>query len=120
MRGAWKRLFEPRAAPERASGAGCLRCGTCCASFGGHLSASKADLERWRRLGREDLLRRVSAIGWIWIDPRTGLLERACPFLRWIGPDRAACEIQDVKPDMCRDYPTMAHGRRCPRGVFLS
>lgn len=97
----------------------CLCCGQCCESFGGHLNASSADLDRWRRLGREDLLRRVSAIGWIWIDPETGLLERSCPFLQRTGPDRQVCAINDVKPDMCRDYPTLAHARRCLRGVFL-
>lgn len=107
--------FGPPATADRA----CLRCGRCCESFGGHLNASRADLARWRRLGREDLLRRVSAIGWIWIDPETGLLEKACPFLERVGPDRQICTINDVKPDMCRDYPTLAHGRRCLRGVFL-
>ena len=97
----------------------CLCCGQCCESFGGHLNASSADVERWRRLGREDLLRRVSAVRWIWIDPETGLLERSCPFLQRTGPDRQVCTINDVKPDMCRDYPTLAHARRCLRGVFL-
>ncbi len=66
--------FGPAGAPARA----CLRCGRCCEAFGGHLNASRADLDRWRRLGREDLLRRVSAIGWIWIDPETGLVEKTC------------------------------------------
>ena len=97
----------------------CLGCGRCCESFGGHLEASRHDVERWRRLGREDLLRRVSPIGWIWIDPATGKLESACPFLQRTGPDRAICTIHEIKPDMCRDYPTLAHGRRCLRGVFL-
>lgn len=98
----------------------CRGCGRCCEAFGGHLQASKADIERWTRLGREDLLRRVSSIGWIWIDPATGTLEPACPFLERTGPDTALCAIHDIKPDICRDYPTMAHGRRCLRGVFLS
>jgi Fe-S-cluster containining protein len=97
----------------------CLCCGQCCEAFGGHLNASSVDLERWRRLGRDDLLRRVSAVGWIWIDPETGLLERSCPFLQRTGPDRQVCTINDLKPDICRDYPTLAHGRRCLRGVFL-
>ena len=102
------------------AGGGCLRCGRCCDSFGGHLRASRRDLERWRALGREDLLARVEpATGWLWIDPATGRLEPACPFLERTGPDAARCAIQDVKPDLCRDYPTLAHGWRCPRGVFL-
>ena len=35
---------------------GCLCCGECCKSFGGHLHAYQHDLERWQREGREDLL----------------------------------------------------------------
>ncbi len=105
----------PEAQPQRV----CLCCGQCCESFGGHLQASQRDLERWRELGREDLLRRVSSIGWIWINPDTGTLEDRCPFLRRTGPETQACAIHDVKPDICRDYPTLAHGRQCLRGVFL-
>jgi Fe-S-cluster containining protein len=101
-------------------GRGCLQCGRCCDAFGGHLQATRGDLERWRRLGREDLLARVSPAGFLWIQPETGHIETACPFLRRTGPDRATCEINDVKPDTCRDFPTLAHGRRCLRGVFLS
>jgi Fe-S-cluster containining protein len=101
------------------AGHACLRCGRCCEEFGGHLAASRGDRARWRSLGRSDLLSRVSAVGWIWIDPETGLLEPRCPFLRRVGPDRQLCAIEEVKPDMCRDYPTLAHGRRCQRGVFL-
>ncbi len=114
-----KRLLGVAAGAPRVEGHRCLCCGRCCESFGGHLNASRPDLARWRRLGRTDLLRRVSAVGWIWIDPETGLLERSCPFLERVGPDRQLCAIEDVKPDMCRDYPTLAHGRACLRGVFL-
>lgn len=106
-------------APQPHAAHGCLQCGRCCESFGGHLHASRADLERWRELGREDLLRRVTAIGWLWLDPETGEMEERCPFLERTGPDTARCAIHDVKPDICRDYPTLAHGRRCLRGVFL-
>lgn len=87
--------------------------------FGGHLSASKADVARWRKQGRDDLLARVSSYGWIWMNPETGRVEDRCPFLVRTGPETAACSIQDVKPDMCRDYPTLAHGNRCLSGVFL-
>lgn len=97
----------------------CLCCGECCESFGGHLNASSADLERWRSQGREDLLRRVNRLGWIWVDPETGRLEERCPFILRLDGDTAICGIQQTKPDICRDYPTLAHGRRCLHGRFL-
>lgn len=97
----------------------CLGCGQCCEAFGGHLHASARDLERWRAHGREDLLARASAIGWLWIDPATGTLEDRCPYLARTGPETARCGIYDLRPDICRDYPTIAHGRECLRGVFL-
>jgi Fe-S-cluster containining protein len=113
-------LFH-RARPPEARVTGCLCCGRCCESFGGHLHASKRDLARWKAEGREDLLRRVSAIGWLWMDPVTGRLALdGCPFLVRESPERALCAIQETKPDMCREYPTLAHGKRCPRGGFLA
>jgi len=108
----WKR------SPEKATQCAC--CGNCCELFGGHLNASRPDLERWRRLGREDLLNRVNRLGWIWVDPQTGQREKRCPFLRRLSSDQAVCSIQEIKPDICRAYPTLAHGRRCLRGVFLA
>jgi Fe-S-cluster containining protein len=117
--GALERFVRLARAPRPARERSCLCCGRCCEAFGGHLHASRADLDRWTRAGREDLLRRVSAIGWIWIDPEKGTLEERCPFLERTGPDAATCAIHDVKPDICRDYPTLAHQHRCLRGVFL-
>lgn len=99
--------------------AGCLCCGECCESFGGHLNASKSDLERWQRQGRADLLSRVNRLGWIWVDPLTKQMEQRCPFLAKMENETVLCSINDTKPDMCRAYPTLAHGRRCLRGVFL-
>jgi len=100
-------------------GVECLGCGRCCDLFGGHLRASTVDLERWRRLERTDLLERVNRLGWIWVDPQTKKPEPACPFLNRTGEDEALCAIHDVKPEMCRAYPTLAHGRRCLRGFHL-
>ena len=97
----------------------CLCCGECCEAFGGHLNASKTDLERWRNQGRDDLLDRVNRLGWIWVEPQSKRLEQSCPFLDRQDGKTAICGIQETKPAMCRDYPTLAHGRRCLRGVFL-
>jgi Fe-S-cluster containining protein len=117
--GAVARLLGLEAPPSREPVRQCRGCGQCCEQFGGHLHASKRDIARWTALGRDDLLRRVSGIGWLWIDPETGTLEKACPFLERTDPDTALCTIHEIKPDICRDYPTLAHGRRCLRGVFL-
>lgn len=97
----------------------CACCGECCESFGGHLNASRTDLERWRGQGRDDLLDRVNRLGWIWVDPRTKQPEKRCPFIERTGPDKACCGIYETRPAICRDYPTLAHGRRCLRGGFL-
>lgn len=97
----------------------CACCGNCCVAFGGHLNASKYDLERWHQEGREDLLNRVNRLGWIWVDPVTKAREERCPFILQIDAERAVCAINETKPAMCRSYPTLAHGRRCLRGVFL-
>ena len=97
----------------------CACCGHCCESFGGHLRASEQDLKRWRSEGRDDLLSRVNRLGWIWVDPQTKQLEDPCPFIDWSSDHKGLCRINDTKPDMCRDYPTLAHGHRCLSGVFL-
>ena len=97
----------------------CLQCGQCCESFGGHLHATPRDLQRWREAGRLDLLDRVNHLGWIWVDPQTKKLVSTCPHLDRSDPEHVRCAIHEIKPDMCRDYPTLAHGKRCLRGVFL-
>lgn len=97
----------------------CACCGNCCEAFGGHLNASKHDLERWRHEGREDLLSRVNRLGWIWVDPVTKDREDRCPFILKIDAEKSVCSINETKPAMCRAYPTLAHGRRCLRGGFL-
>lgn len=97
----------------------CACCGHCCESFGGHLHASDHDMERWRREGREDLLSRVNRLGWIWVDPETKAMQERCPFIVTISEQQSICGIQETKPDICRAYPTLAHGKRCLHGVFL-
>lgn len=97
----------------------CLCCGKCCRYFGGHLHASAQDMERWKQQGRDDLLSRVNRLGWIWVDPDTKQLTDPCPFLEQADQQTWICSINDTKPDICRDYPTMAHGFRCLSGGFL-
>lgn len=116
---ALKRLLSPDTAIEVKADSRCACCGRCCESFGGHLHASGHDKERWRREGREDLLSRVNRLGWIWVDPDTKEMLERCPFISRISEQQSICSIQETKPDICRAYPTLAHGRRCLRGVFL-
>ncbi|MDD2366819.1 MAG: YkgJ family cysteine cluster protein [Desulfuromonadaceae bacterium] len=97
----------------------CLCCGDCCEAFGGHLHASENDKERWRREGREDLLARINRLDWIWVDPETKQPLERCPFITSIPENRKICAIQDTKPDICRDYPTLAHEKRCLHGFFM-
>jgi Fe-S-cluster containining protein len=98
---------------------GCLACGMCCELFGGYLRASKADLQRWRQHGREDLLSLVGPNDWIWMEAQDDRRGRPCPFLQRSQEDEARCGIHDVKPDMCRAYPSLDHGRHCVRGIYI-
>lgn len=95
---------------------GCRACGVCCEVYAGTLTASPADLERWRAEGRADLLALVGEGGAIWVDPATGQRPERCPFLRRTGPEAALCGIHSTKPELCRAYPTAAHRHRCVRG----
>lgn len=116
---ALKKLLSPDTAIEVKTDSRCACCGSCCEYFGGHLHASDHDMERWRREGREDLLCRVNRLGWIWVDPETKELLERCPFIARISEQQSICSIQETKPDICRAYPTLAHGKRCLRGGFL-
>jgi len=113
-----KRLFKDTVGTEQHE-AHCLCCGECCESFGSHLHASEHDKLRWQREGREDLLARVNRLGWIWVDPDTKESLDRCPFILATPGKQKICAIQETKPDICRDYPTLAHGKRCLHGVFL-
>jgi Fe-S-cluster containining protein len=89
----------------------------CCEVLGDALQACAPDLTRWLSEGRLDLLARVGPGGELWVDPATGEREPACPFLDRLGRDRARCAIHHTKPDICRRYPTAAHGSRCLLGT---
>lgn len=111
----WQKIHPGN--PERQQG--CMACGTCCEVFGGYLHASQADLARWRRLERDDLLSLVGPFGWIWVDPQDGRRGAPCPFLQRVDEHVVRCRIHDIKPDMCRAYPGLENGRHCVRGVYI-
>jgi Fe-S-cluster containining protein len=98
----------------------CLQCGECCELYGWHLHASSRDLKRWQEHGRQDLVDSTNELGWIWVDPVTKARVEPCPHIDRSDPEHVRCGIHEIKPDICRDYPTLAHGKRCLRGVFLS
>jgi Fe-S-cluster containining protein len=98
----------------------CRGCGRCCEEFGDTLAAEERDLERWRREGRSDLLGLVGEGGGLWVAPETGAPLDRCPFLVRTGPETAHCAIHATKPDMCRAYPTRAHGFHCAAGIRFS
>jgi len=110
-----KKLFMPLDNQGRT----CACCGRCCESFGGHLHAYDADMRRWKREGRDDLLRMVNRLGWIWVDPETRQPLERCPFIHRSDSGLLLCSINDTKPDMCRDYPSIGHGQRCIRDVKM-
>lgn len=120
-RSAFRKYFEAVARILTGSGEaavnGCLACGYCCQLFGGNLRASQNDLKRWKESGREDILKLVNRLGWIWVDPKSGKFVDPCPFLKSTPDKKCKCGIHDTKPDMCRAYPTLAHEKRCVRGV---
>ncbi|PLX46198.1 MAG: hypothetical protein C0609_01075 [Deltaproteobacteria bacterium] len=99
---------------------GCLLCGTCCRAFGGHLRASRNDIKRWQEEKREDILKHVNRLGWLWLNPDTGSLLPKCPYIKEDGEDRFVCAIHETKPEICRAYPTLAHEKRCAAGIVFS
>ncbi|MBE0618360.1 MAG: YkgJ family cysteine cluster protein [Proteobacteria bacterium] len=113
------RLKRSSRSPVSLSRGGCRACGLCCELLGGTLQVCDADLQRWREQGRHDLLARVGANGRLWQEPDSGAALEDCPYLERTGEERAGCRIHDTKPQICRDYPTRAHGKRCVRGVLV-
>ena len=111
----------------------CIQCGWCCRQYRGFHWAKAADLLRWHREGRKDILRYVAAgrntdgtfrsavdLGkqelaaldpaTAWTDPATGTVLECCPFLMQIDPSRSICAIHSTKPAVCRDTNTWEWG----------
>jgi Fe-S-cluster containining protein len=93
----------------------CTQCGHCCLNLGAYQScATVEDVDMWEEHGRDDILEWVEEIGPgifdIWISPRTHDDVNRCPWLRKLpGKDKYICRIQDMKPEICRNYP---HSRK--------
>lgn len=92
----------------------CRQCGDCCRRLDYRHQVTEADVDRWRRLGRDDILAWVrtgrSADGIntysIWQEPGTARFAAVCPWLTPLpGTVKWICAIHDVKPEICRQYP---------------
>lgn len=99
----------------------CAQCGHCCQDLCLENECTHEDYFQWQSLGLDHILQRVLVLDRgtrgvrykIWIEPGTGELSPVCP---WLVPthrkDRFICTIQDVKPEICRQYPlTRKHAR---------
>ena len=105
----------------------CLQCGQCCTNLDYSGALTPEDVVMWKAAGRLDILAWVApgpeeGTYTIWVDPETGRLQDACPFLSIAMENgRQYCTIHDQKPCICREYPaTKKHGLMtdCP-GVAL-
>jgi Fe-S-cluster containining protein len=68
--------------------------------------ADAEDLERWRRDGRDDILRVYRDARWMgdhFISVTTGMTIRDCPFLDWEGVS-FTCRIHETRPRVCREF----------------
>lgn len=92
----------------------CTQCGRCCRTLNYHDGCSGSDYQRWKDLGRTDILDWVGTIRQngqvtacrIWVVPGTNDFAETCPWLA-LSPDqnRYVCTIHDVRPTICRQYP---------------
>ncbi len=92
----------------------CRQCGNCCRNLNYQKDCTEKDYRRWKTLGREDILEKVMIIHHesiapeyrIWIKLDSSQLYTECPWLVTASSKgRFECEIQDVKPEFCRQYP---------------
>lgn len=107
----------------------CSQCGDCCRNLAFHNDCTEQDYRRWQGLGLAHILERVWVIvangeisGYrIWVEPGSNRLSPVCPWLREVpGENRGTCRIQEVKPEICTQYPfTRKHARMTGcRGKF--
>jgi Fe-S-cluster containining protein len=92
----------------------CRQCGHCCRNLDYYDQLTEADCNRWKALGRTDILQKVRRIKRVdgtfvyrmWQRPGTGQPGNACPWLHKIpAQNRWECKIHDVRPGICRQYP---------------
>lgn len=98
----------------------CRQCGQCCRQLDYHDQLTEADYQLWHRLGRTDILEWVGVYRRngkvrsysMWLEPGTRRYAPVCPWLKPTADgSRWICQIHEVKPEICRQYPyTRKHG----------
>jgi Fe-S-cluster containining protein len=92
----------------------CRQCGDCCRRLDYRHQITAEDVQRWRQLGRTDILEWVredrgadgEPVYSIWREPGTARYADVCPWLKNLpGTAKWICAIHDVKPEICRQYP---------------
>jgi Fe-S-cluster containining protein len=107
----------------RLDGFNCKRCGTCCSLLGieYELYVDQADVRRWERQGRDDILAWVAPVVYgdreydFPVDPGTGdEVVGDCPFLER-DPLRGTtrCLIHDTRPRDCAVFPAKREDAAC-------
>lgn len=106
----------------------CRQCGRCCRELDFRHQLLETDYQRWIQSGLNDILEWVAVhrrgekiISFsIWVVPGTLTFAAQCPWLRKTGIDGLwRCDIHDVKPEICRQYPgTRKHARMTGCSVF--
>ena len=87
----------------------CTHCGKCCFKYEGDNwlgSATEADMLLW-------LIRAPEVLDYVggnrcdlWVNPETGKEMQRCPWLDKLpSQEKYECQIHDVRPEVCRDYP---------------
>ena len=89
----------------------CLRCGRCCkrTKWTTHIDSRLVweDIERWRKEGRDDILKYVyvfEGLGGDFFDKKTFKRFLKCPFLKKEGKIYS-CTIHETKPRACKLFP---------------
>jgi Fe-S-cluster containining protein len=92
----------------------CQCCGRCCLTLDYRDQLTTEDVQRWRQIGRTDVINRIGVFlkeghgprYRMWVSPHTKEYEKHCPFLKKeSSSQRYLCRIHDVKPAICRQYP---------------
>jgi len=100
----------------------CTDCGKCCLEGASRLQANDADIRRWQADAPHVIEHMEAGTGGLWVSPKTGKPTTRCPWIRKKPlRDQYYCRIYDVRPDVCRRYPTSpehAEFTGCP-GTFL-